>query len=485
MFLHQFFIEGLGHASYLIGSDESGEAAVVDPGLDLRPYLELARERKLQIRYALETHLHNDFVSGAAALAHQPGVDHVASAESKLKAPNHPVREGDELRLGELRIQVLFTPGHTPEHVTYVVIDTSRAEAPVLAFTGGDLLVGSVGRPDLLGNELGEKLAPLLYDSLHNKILKLADYVEVLPTHGAGSLCGRSISSKRTSTIGYERRFNPALQQETKENFVRFVLAANPEIPTYYARMRPLNQKGAKPWTRPDARPLGPDEVAHLIGHGALVLDARPNVAFGGGHIPGAFNIGLDSMFATWVGWLVPNDVPLILILPSDDQWDEAVTALARIGYQNVAGYLQGGMVGWIERALSLAQVPQWTVQALYENLERDTVMVLDVRTDAEWDGGHVKGAIHLQLGDLPDRIGELDSTGPIAVVCGSGYRSSAATSILQRNGFATISNTLGGMTAWDAAQLPTTHEETKAKLSASSGRRVAARRKGEVSVGF
>ena len=460
MFLHQFFIEGLGHASYLIGSDESGEAAVVDPGLDLRPYQELARERQLQIRYALETHLHNDFVSGAAALARRPGVEHVASAESKLKTPDHPVREGDELRLGELRIQVLFTPGHTPEHVTYVVIDTSRAEAPVLAFTGGDLLVGSVGRPDLLGKELGEKLAPLLYDSLHNKILMLEDYVEVLPTHGAGSLCGRSISSKRTSTIGYERRFNPALQHQTEEDFVRFVLSGNPGIPTYYQRMRPRNQEGAGPWQRPEPIALPPAEVAHLSGHGATVLDARPHVAFGGAHLRGAFSVGLDPMFATWVGWLVPNDAPLILVLDDERQWDDAVTALARIGYEKIAGYVQGGMAAWVEDARPVAHVPQWSVQELNQNLGQDNLVVLDVRTDAEWEDGHVAGAIHIPLGDLPDRLGELDATRPTAVICGSGYRSSTGTSVLQRHDFPTVFNTLGGMTAWEAAKLPTTRDQ-------------------------
>lgn len=464
MYLHQYFVEGLGHASYLIGSDQTREAAVVDPGIDPTPYLDLARERGLKIRYALETHLHNDFVSGAAALAKRAGATHVASAEARLKVPYRAVREGDEFSLGELKIRVLFTPGHTPEHVTYVVADTAHAEAPVLAFTGGDLLVGSVGRPDLLGRELGETLAPLLYDSLHQKILKLEDYVEVLPTHGAGSLCGRSISSKRTSTIGYERRFNPALQQSTKEDFVHFVLAGNPGIPTYYARMRPLNQEGGDTWQRPEPSPLGPDEVAHLLGHGATALDARSNAAFGGGHIPGAFNVGLDSVFATWVGWLVPNDVPLILVLESEDQWDDAVAALARIGYQKVAGYLQGGMVAWEEEARPLAHVPQWGVQELHRNLAQPELVVLDVRADAEWEDEHIARAIHMPLGDLPDRLGELDATRPTAVICGSGYRSSAATSVLKRHGFVTVYNTLGGMTAWDAAKLPAEKVQTSTK---------------------
>lgn len=474
MFLHQFFVEGIGHASYLIGSDQTREAAVVDPNLDLQPYRDLARERGLTIRYALETHLHNDFVSGAASLARQVGATHVASAEAHLSGAYRPVREGDELSLGELRIRVLFTPGHTPEHLSYVVADTSRADAPVLVFTGGDLLVGSVGRPDLLGKELGEKLAPLLYDSLHDKILKLEDYVEVLPTHGAGSLCGRSISSKRTSTIGYERRFNPALQQKTKEAFVRFVLAGNPGIPTYYERMRPLNQHGAAPWQHPEPIALPSAEVAHLIGHGALVLDARTNVAFGGGHLPGAYNVGLDPMFATWVGWLVPPDVPLVLVLESEDRWDEAVTSLARIGYAKVAGYLQGGIAAWVEEARPVADVPQWSVQELSQRLGQENLVVLDVRTDAEWEEGHVQGAVHVPLGDLPNRVGELDSQRPTAVVCGSGYRSSAGTSVLQRHGFATVFNTLGGMAAWEAATFPTIKDQSSPQKEAQHARAAA-----------
>ncbi|HVC32182.1 MAG TPA: MBL fold metallo-hydrolase [Chloroflexota bacterium] len=457
MYLKQFFVEGLGHASYLIGSDQTQEAAVVDPGRDIETYVAEAQLRGFKIRYALETHLHNDFVSGARQLAQHVGAEYVASAEARLEFPYRAVGEGDELRLGELRISVLFTPGHTPEHVTYVVGDTARAEAPVLVFTGGDLLVGTVGRPDLLGPELGRKLAPLLYDSLHQKILTLEDYVEVLPTHGAGSLCGRGISGKRTSTIGYERRFNPALQKKTKKEFVEYVLSGNPGIPTYYRRMRPTNQQGPSDWRRPEPRPLTPDEVVHLIGHGAIVLDTRSNVAFGGGHIPGAINIGLDTMFATWVGWLVPSDVPLVLVIDDPQAWGEVVTRLARVGYERVVGYLQFGMSSWIEAAHPIGQISQWTVSKLHDELAQARPQVLDVRTDSEWESGHIPEAVHIMLGDLPERIGELDQSRPIAVICGSGYRSSIASSVLRQRGLTKLANVLGGMTAWKAAGYPDT----------------------------
>ncbi len=468
MYLKQFFVSGLGHSSYLIGSDRTREAAVVDPRRDYQAYVDEAREQGLRITHVLETHNHNDYVSGAKALAEAVGATHVASAEAGLEFEHKGVREGDELRLGELSIRVLFTPGHTPEHVSYVVVDLARADAPVLVFTGGDLLVGSVGRPDLLGRELGERLAPLLYDSLHDKLLRLEDYVEVLPTHGAGSLCGKGIGGKLTTTIGYERRFNPALQRRSREEFVRFVLDGNPGIPSYYRRMRPTNQRGPERWEAPEPLPLPPDEVRHLAGHGAVVLDVRSNVAFGGGHVPGALNVGLRGSFATWAGWLLPEDVPILLVLEHDDQWGEAVTQLARIGFTRVLGYLQGGMAAWTEAALPIERVEQWTVRDLRERLQERELQVLDVRSDSEWNEGHIPGAKHIMLGDLPGRIGELDRTRETAVVCGSGYRSSAGTSLLERHGFERVYNVVGGMGAWNAAGYPTEREVERA--TAASG---------------
>lgn len=459
MYLEQFFVEGLGHASYLVGSDTTKEALVVDPRRDVMAYVESAHKRGLEIRYVLETHLHNDFVSGARQLASCIGAEHIASAEAQIGFEHRGVRDGDELRLGELLIRVLRTPGHTPEHVSYAVIDTSRHEQPFVVFSGGDLLVGAVGRPDLLGRELGEQLAPQLYDSLHDKLLPLGDHVIVLPTHGNGSLCGRGISGTRTTTIGYERLANPMLQHATREAFVEAVLSGDPAIPAYYARMRPTNQGGPEPLPAPEPRPLPPHEVQHLAGHGAVVLDTRPNVAFGGGHVPGALNVPLGPMLATWVGWLVSADDPIVLILDREEDWAEVTTALLRIGYERFVGYLQLGMSSWVEHGLPVERVEQLTVHELQRRLaERPDVQVLDVRLEGEWQGGHIDRATHLMLGDLPK---DLETLGlgrerPIAVVCGSGYRSSIATSLLQRNGFKEVWNTLGGMTAWKEAGLPT-----------------------------
>lgn len=473
MYIEQFFVEGLGHQSYLIGSDQTKEAFVVDPRRDVRVYVEAAHRQGLKIRSVLETHNHNDFVSGAKHLADCLGAEHLISAEAGLRFPHRGVGDGDELRLGELLIRVLRTPGHTPEHVSYAVYDTERTtEAPALVFTGGDLLVGAVGRPDLLGRELGERLAPQLYDSLHEKLLPLGDGTLVMPTHGTGSLCGKGISATRLSSIGYEKLTNPALRQPDKESFVRYVLGGNPGIPAYYARMRPTNQAGPGPLNQPEPRPLPPEEVQHLAGHGALVLDTRANVAFGGGHVPGATNVPLGPMLATWVGWLLPPDVPLVLVLEREEDWEPVTAALLRVGYERFAGYLQFGMASWVEQGLAVARVEQLSVHELERRRTDPRLQILDVRMDSEWQGGHIPGAVHAPLGShFPgtlDQLG-LDPTRPVAAVCGSGYRSSIATSLLQQRGLTTVLNTLGGMTAWKEAGLPL--EQPGARAEGGNGR--------------
>lgn len=462
MHFEQFFVEGLGHQSYLVGSDRTGEALVVDPRRDVAVYLDAARQADLQIRYVLETHSHNDFVSGAKELAAATGADYVAAAEAGLAFSYRRVRDGDELRLGELLVRVLRTPGHTPEHISYTLYDTSRTEAaPLAVFTGGDLLVGAVGRPDLLGERIGEELAPQLYDSLYGRLLPLGDGVLVLPTHGAGSLCGRGIVATRISTIGYEKLTNPALQHPDRAAFVQQVLAGSPAIPAYFARMRPLNQSGPAPFTPLEPCPLTPVAVQHLQAHDAAVLDVRPSGSFGGGHIPGAYNVPPGAMLATWAGWTVPPDVPLVLVLERPGDWEPVTTALRRVGFERFAGYVQGGMTLWQESALPVARVEQLSVAEVNRRrAERPAVQVLDVRTEGEWEQGHIPGALHAPLtGELAADVAALglDPARPVAVVCGTGYRSSIATGLLRQQGFRAVVNTLGGMTAWQAADLPLT----------------------------
>jgi len=464
MYLEQFFVEGLGHASYLIASESAQQAAVIDPRRDVQIYRDAAARIGVTLRYAIETHDHNDFVSGARILAEAEGVEVVASIGAGLRYRHRGVRAGDALTIGELSVHVLETPGHTPEHVSYVVTDHSRSDLPIVAFTGGDLLVGSVGRPDLLGAALGRTLAPQLYDSLHEQLLRLEDYVEVLPTHGAGSLCGRGISGKRSSTIGYERRTNPALLQPTKDDFVRYVLSGDPTIPAYYARMRPLNQAGATGWQLPAATPITPQELVSLLGaptaQRPVVLDVRAPDDFARGHLPSALTVGAGPMLPTWVGSLIPHDTPLVLVLDDAEQWDEVVTGLARIGHDRVLGHLAGGVARWRDAGLPLQPVSRSSVDELAERLHQQPVAILDVRTDAEWSDGHIAGARHIPLNDLPGRIGEVPEDQTVNVICGSGYRSIIATSLLLRAGRETTVDTAGGMDGWYAAGHPTTTEE-------------------------
>lgn len=458
MDIKQHFAEGLGHASYILIAGNSHEAALVDPRRDIGVYVEEIDRAGLRPRYILETHTHNDYISGAKPLAERYGAEYVASAESGLAFPYHPVREGDSISFGEVRLELLSTPGHTPEHVSYVVVDTSRAEEPVAVLSGGDLLVGGVGRVDLLGPELAQQLAPRLHDSLHWKFLALEDYVEVLPTHGAGSLCGKGTGGKRTTTIGYERRFNRMLNLD-RDDFVREALSGNPGMPTYYRRMRPANQAGPTAWEPPRPRSLSREEWDSLTAAGAIVVDTRPAMAFGGGHPRAAVNVALGASFATWVGWLLPSEVPLVLILEDTKDWHAAVTALARVGYDQVAGFVQPGSAVWDELAPLIARTEGWMVHELRRQLAADSVQLVDVRADSEWNAGHIEGALHIRLEDLVDSRGALDPDRPVATICGSGARSSTAASLLLREGSGRVANVVGGMTAWVRAGFPVVHE--------------------------
>ncbi len=473
MFVQQFYVPSLGHYSYLIGDTNSGEALVVDPKRDIKDYLKTAQYEGLRIKFIFETHNHNDYVSGSRELAAATGAPLFASTGSGIHRDFQPVKEGDEIQVGCLKVRVMATPGHTPEHVSYTVADTTRTDAPALVLTGGDLLVGSVGRPDLLGPELGAQLAPKLYDSLHGKILKLEDYVQVLPTHGAGSSCGNNISTTRTSTIGYEKRFNEALQQPTQEAFIEFVLREQPAIPAYYSRMRLANQQGPAVLGKfPELKALTAGEVQKLTGEDCLLIDTRSPAAFGGGHIAGSYNIGLGGSFTTWVGSVIGPNKPLIFLLQetTPQKLAEIVTQLVRIGYEKqLYGYLVGGFEAWLSLGFPIEHLAQISVQELAGELKQAQpkdqqpgwkLTVLDVRSDMEWASGHIEGAFHIPGGELEKKLDQLalDKEQPLAVICGSGYRSSVAVSILQRHGFSDLQNTIGGMSAWKAAKLPTTN---------------------------
>ena len=454
MFLQQFFVRGLGHASYLVGDADAGLAAVVDPRRDVDAYLDLARAEGLRIVEILETHVHNDYVSGAEELRQRTGATVRASTIAALTRPHEAIADGDELHLGSLRFRVLATPGHTPDHVSFAVADLSRSTDDWVLFAGGALLVGTAARPDLLGGpEEAARAAAVEFATLRDRIAPLPDWVELYPTHGAGSLCGSGIGGKRWSTIGYERRHNPALLQPDADAFRQFILTDQPTVPAYWRRMRALNQAGAAPLAGlGEPRPMTVEAVEHAAGHDAVVVDARDPEVFAAGHIPGSFGIGLGDTFGTWVGSVVPADRELILVLTHDDDVASALAQLRRAGYDRVAGYLVGGFDAWQANGNDIARLDTRTADDLASQIASGAVRVLDVREANEWRAGHIAGAIHIPGGALPRRLDEVPSDRPLAVVCAGGYRSTVAASVLERAGRDHLINMIGGVTAYEAA---------------------------------
>jgi hydroxyacylglutathione hydrolase len=454
MYFKQFYLGCLAHASYLIGSD--GEAAVIDPQRDVEQYVREADAQGLTIKYVIETHLHADFVSGHRELAARTGAEIVFGAKAGATFPHRAVKEGDEIRIGKVTLRFLETPGHTPEGISALVIDTEVSNEPQKVLTGDTLFIGDVGRPDLVGSRgfTAEAMAGMLYDSLHDKLLKLDDRVEVYPAHGAGSLCGRNLSKETSSTIGEQRKFNYALKAMTKDEFVKMMTTDLPEAPKYFSMDAQLNREGAgalEALPRPAA--LAPEEVNKLAQAGYTVLDVRPGAAFGTAHIPGALNIGLGGQFASWAGSLLSPETPLIIVAEDEAGVDEAVTRLARVGIESVKGYLAGGMYAWDQVGLETASLRQMPVDELHSRIdEKSDLQILDVRRPAEYQSGHIPGAISAELAHLEEQAGQLDPERPTAVACAGGYRSSAAASLLQRKGFRDLYNVVGGTSAWTGA---------------------------------
>lgn len=472
MQIERFDTPGLAHYSYAVTCPGAGQAAIVDPRRDIEVYERFAAERGLTIRYVLETHIHADYASGARELARRTGAEACVSGHDEGETyevvfEHRDLRDGDALELGSVRIEALHTPGHTPEHLSFLVYDTSRAEdVPEVMLSGDFLFVGSLGRPDLLGEDAKRELAGRAYDSVRERLADLPDGLQIYPAHGAGSMCGAGMSGRPLSTLGFERIANPYLDPSLdRGRFVERLLTNVPPFPPYYRRMKELNAEGPPPLDGlPGLRAIEPDEFRRLVAEGSQVIDLRDQLAFSGGHIPDAFGIGLSPSLSEWAAWVVPYGVPLLLVPPSPDEAkeaEEAVRYLVRVGLDEVQGYLAGGMQAWIEAGYPLRETPQIPPARLHARLEADEEWtVLDVRTAAEWKEGHVEGAAHLMGGFLAERLGELPENGrPLAVVCGSGYRSTVAASVLERAGRSGIWNVTGGMGAWKRAGLPTVAE--------------------------
>jgi len=457
MHFQQFYLGCLAHASYFIGSE--GEAAVIDPRRDIGIYIDEAESHGFQIKYVIETHLHADFVSGHRELAARTGARVVFGAAAPAKFDFMPVHDGDEVRLGNVILRFLETPGHTPESISILVFDTEQSTTvPYGVLTGDVLFIGDVGRPDLLGSRMSaSELAGMLHDSLHKKLMKLPDDVLVFPAHGAGSLCGRNISNERTSTIGHERQFNYALQPMPREDFIRLMTTDLPEAPGYFSRDAQINLEGAPALEQlPPLPALSPAEVENVRRQGGIILDTRDSAQYAVGHIRGSLHIALTGQFASWAGTLIRPTSSIVLVAEDNEKVDEARTRLSRVGLDRVAGYLDGGILSWYRADLPLETTEQVTVEELQHRIESGLIdQVLDVRRPAEWQSGHIPSARHTPLNHLAEEAQGMDRQARVAVICAGGFRSSIAGSILEQAGFDHVSNVVGGMAAWSGSKLP------------------------------
>lgn len=446
----QFYLGCLAHASYYLGSQN--EAAIIDPQRDIEQYLDEAKANNQQIKYIIETHSHADFVSGHIELAKKTGAEIVYGARANTAFPTHKVKDGDTLVVGKINLKFLETPGHTPEGITILAEDTEAKDAPVKMFTGDTLFIGDVGRPDLVGSKgfTAEEMGGMLYDSLREKILPLSDETEVYPAHGAGSLCGKSLSKETWSTLGEQRKNNYALKEMTKEEFIKIVAADQPEAPAYFAQSAAQNLSGSVSLEDlPKPQPLSTEAIENFDG---IVLDVRTGAEFGAAHIPNAINIGLGGQFATWAGTLISIGTPIAVVADTDEQINEAVMRLARVGIETVKGFIL--MKDFAGDAKIIEQIS--VEQAKEATADVEKTQFVDVRNAAEYASGHAVNTVNLPLNTLSREIDRLDPEKPTYVLCAGGYRSSLGTSILENANFQKIYNVTGGTKAWTDANLGT-----------------------------
>ncbi|HEX5836956.1 MAG TPA: MBL fold metallo-hydrolase [Anaerolineales bacterium] len=453
MYTQQFFVDGLACVSYLVGCDSQGVAAVIDPDREVQKYLDAARARGLTITHIIETHLHADHVSGNSDLAERTGAEIYIHEAGRAEFPHKPLREGDVLELGNVRLRVLHTPGHTPESVTLLVSDTTRGPEPWLALTGDTLFVGDIGRPDLAGAEAARGLAENLYDSLFTRLLPLDGALMIYPGHGAGSLCGKAIGAMRSSTLGYERKYNPALSPREKDDFIEYAVTDLPEQPGNHRRIKSLNRAGPRPLGEVQSRPLTIEQAIPHLQQGAVILDTRPKPAFVSAHVPGSIHLEADTQLSSRIGFIFSSDVPILLVLEDPARYTQVVYDLARVGFDGVIGHLSEDLEVWQAMGLPLAagdiqDIGPAELQQLLQS-GGEPPLVLDVREPWEYQRGHVPGAVLIPLGELSSRLEELDPERSTAVICATGNRSQSAAALLGQRSFKKIYNVLGGTKAW------------------------------------
>jgi hydroxyacylglutathione hydrolase len=461
MYFQRYYLGCLSHASYLIGDEQTGIAAVVDPQRDIEQYVVEAKSKGFEIKYVLLTHFHADFIAGHIEMRDQLGAKIYLGARAQADFDFTPVKDGDVIEFGQVRLSILETPGHTPEGISILVYDLAfQPEAPVSVLTGDTLFIGDVGRPDLLASigVTADELAEMLYDSLHQKLMKLPAETKVYPAHGAGSMCGKNLSDQASSTIGEQLKYNYALQDMSLKDFKAIVTAQQPEAPAYFAHDAVLNRQerpSLDETLKSSLVGLNLEQVLEQQAAGAQVLDVRSEVDFASGYLEGSLNIPLQGKYATWCGTVLDKERPMVIVAELGAE-EEAVMRLGRIGFDQVVGFLEGGEETLQANPQRIRQVRRVTAQALADELQSgQPITIVDIRTPAEYGNGHIEGSINLPLNQLAQRFSEIPRDGQVVIHCQGGYRSSIGTSLLQREGFDNLLDLVGGFQAWSASHLP------------------------------
>ena len=454
MYFKQVVVPGMGCFSYVIGCPAARAMAVIDPKRDVQEYLDISRDEGMKITHVINTHVHADHVSGDQELRSRTGADIYVHASAPVEYPHKTLEEGDVVEIGAAKFQVLHTPGHTPNSISLLVTDKSRSQEPWMVLTGDLLFVGDIGRPDLPGAEILEEQVKNLYDSLYVKLGRYPDHLEVYPAHGQGSLCGRGMSFKASSTLGFERKNNLMMQYKSFEEFRQAVMGEFPARPKSFSHIIQTNLKGAPLLERcPIDQAMNPDRFEERMKLGAIVIDARDTAAFGGFHIPGSVNIGFEKQLANWVGMVVDPKADILLVVKDREDYDAMCTELHRIGYDNIYGYLAGGIASWLMSGRPVEKLSQLSAQQLLEKLDKGQVKhLVDVRTPAERKAGHIEGSIHRPLSEILEKGLDLPKDEEVVVHCGTGYRSNIVASYLQQHGFTNVHSVAGGLIAWTNA---------------------------------